>query len=35
MAERVVGFLEAGLVEDPFGGIVAVNFRRGADGVGE
>ena len=30
-----MGFLEAGLVEDPFGGIVAVNFRKGAGGVGE
>lgn len=24
----MVGFLEAGLVEDPLGGIVAINFRK-------
>lgn len=30
MAERVVvGFLEAGLVEAPLGGMVAVNFQEG------
>lgn len=27
-----MGFLEAGLVEDPFGGIIAVNFRKGQVG---
>lgn len=31
----MVGFLEAGLVEDPFGGMVAVKFRKGQVGVGE